>query len=40
MRRNAAPMVGNMFSSTVLTLLVIPELYTLVKQWQLPLQAE
>ncbi|MBI2379522.1 MAG: efflux RND transporter permease subunit [Gammaproteobacteria bacterium] len=35
MRRIAAPMVGGMISSTVLTLLVIPALYTLVKQRQL-----
>ncbi len=32
MRRIAAPMVGGMVSSTVLTLLVIPALYALVKQ--------
>ncbi len=36
MRRIAAPMVGGMVSSTVLTLLVIPALYTLVKGWRLP----
>jgi Cu(I)/Ag(I) efflux system membrane protein CusA/SilA len=35
MRRIAAPMVGGMISSTVLTLCVIPALYALVKQWQL-----
>jgi Cu(I)/Ag(I) efflux system membrane protein CusA/SilA len=35
MRRIAAPMVGGMVSSTVLTLVVIPALYALVKQWQL-----
>ncbi|MBI1208852.1 MAG: CusA/CzcA family heavy metal efflux RND transporter [Azospirillum sp.] len=32
MRRIAVPMVGGMVSSTVLTLIVIPALYTLVKQ--------
>ncbi len=32
MRRIAAPMVGGMVSSTVLTLIVIPALYALVKQ--------
>jgi Cu(I)/Ag(I) efflux system membrane protein CusA/SilA len=32
MRRIAAPMVGGMVSSTVLTLLVIPAIYTLVKE--------
>jgi Cu(I)/Ag(I) efflux system membrane protein CusA/SilA len=35
MSRIAAPMVGGMISSTVLTLVVIPALYALVKQWQL-----
>ena len=35
MSRIAAPMVGGMVSSTVLTLGVIPALYALAKQWQL-----
>ncbi|MCF8160905.1 MAG: efflux RND transporter permease subunit [Polaromonas sp.] len=35
MRRIAAPMVGGMISSTVLTLVVIPALYAMVKQWRL-----
>ncbi|MEO8311903.1 MAG: CusA/CzcA family heavy metal efflux RND transporter [Caldimonas sp.] len=35
MSRIAAPMVGGMISSTVLTLAVIPALYAMVKQWQL-----
>jgi copper/silver efflux system protein len=35
MSRIAAPMVGGMVSSTVLTLAVIPALYALVKQGQL-----
>jgi Cu(I)/Ag(I) efflux system membrane protein CusA/SilA len=35
MRRIAAPMVGGMVSSTVLTLAVIPALYAVVKAWQL-----
>jgi copper/silver efflux system protein len=35
MSRIAAPMVGGMISSTVLTLGVIPAIYALVKQWQL-----
>ena len=34
MRRIAAPMVGGMISSTLLTLLVIPVIYAWVKQWQ------
>lgn len=34
MRRIAAPMIGGMVSSTLLTLIVIPVLYLLVKQWQ------
>jgi Cu(I)/Ag(I) efflux system membrane protein CusA/SilA len=29
------PMIGGMVSSTVLTLLVIPAIYSLVKGWQL-----
>ena len=33
--RIAAPMVGGMVSSTLLTLCVIPAIYGLVKQWQL-----
>jgi Cu(I)/Ag(I) efflux system membrane protein CusA/SilA len=35
MSRIAAPMVGGMISSTVLTLAVIPAIYSLVKQWSL-----
>ncbi|MBI2798752.1 MAG: efflux RND transporter permease subunit [Gammaproteobacteria bacterium] len=35
MSRIAAPLVGGMISSTVLTLVVIPAIYALVKQWQL-----
>jgi len=35
MSRIAAPMVGGMISSTVLTLGVIPALYALVKEWRL-----
>jgi Cu(I)/Ag(I) efflux system membrane protein CusA/SilA len=35
MSRIAAPMVGGMISSTVLTLAVIPAIYALVQQWSL-----
>jgi Cu(I)/Ag(I) efflux system membrane protein CusA/SilA len=35
MSRIAAPMVGGMISSTVLTLAVIPALYALVKEWEM-----
>ena len=35
MSRIAAPMVGGMISSTVLTLAVIPAIYALVKQWRI-----
>ncbi len=35
MRRIAVPMVGGMVSSTVLTLVVIPAIYALVKEWAL-----
>jgi Cu(I)/Ag(I) efflux system membrane protein CusA/SilA len=36
MRRIAVPMIGGMVSSTVLTLVVIPAIYGLVKGWGLP----
>jgi copper/silver efflux system protein len=36
MQRIAVPMIGGMASSTLLTLLVIPALYALVKGWGLP----
>ena len=35
MSRIAAPMVGGMISSTILTLIVIPALYALIKEWTL-----
>jgi Cu(I)/Ag(I) efflux system membrane protein CusA/SilA len=35
MRRIAAPMVGGMVSATVLTLIVIPVIYTLVAEARL-----
>ena len=35
MRRIAAPMVGGMISSTILTLIVIPAIYALVKERRL-----
>jgi Cu(I)/Ag(I) efflux system membrane protein CusA/SilA len=38
MRRIAVPMVGGMVSSTILTLLVIPAIYAIVKGWRLPPQ--
>jgi Cu(I)/Ag(I) efflux system membrane protein CusA/SilA len=40
MSRIAAPMVGGMISSTVLTLAVIPAIYALVKQWELKRRLE
>jgi Cu(I)/Ag(I) efflux system membrane protein CusA/SilA len=39
MRRIAVPMVVVMVSSTLLTLLVIPAIYTIVKGWGLPRQS-
>ena len=36
MQRIAVPMIGGMVSSTVLTLIVIPAVYMLVKGWRLP----
>jgi Cu(I)/Ag(I) efflux system membrane protein CusA/SilA len=40
MRRIAVPMVGGMVSSTLLTLLVIPAIYTIIKGWRLPHRTE
>jgi len=40
MRRIAAPMVGGMVSSTILTLIVIPAIYALVKEWSIRKQRE
>lgn len=40
MQRIAVPMIGGMVSSTVLTLLVIPAIYGLVKGWRLPAAEE
>ena len=40
MRRIAVPMVGGMISSTLLTLLVIPAIYAIVKGWKLPQYSE
>jgi len=36
MQRIAVPMIGGMVSSTLLTLIVIPAIYALVKGWHLP----
>ncbi len=38
MRRIAAPMVGGVISATLVTLIVIPVLFTLVHGWRLPSQ--
>ena len=35
MRRIAAPMVGGMVSATILTLIVIPAIYALVKEFSI-----
>jgi len=35
MKRIAAPMVGGLISSTVLTLVIIPAVYALWKGWKL-----
>ncbi|MBY3177615.1 efflux RND transporter permease subunit [Rhizobium leguminosarum] len=40
MQRIAVPMIGGMISSTLLTLVVIPAIYGLVKGWRLPATAE
>jgi Cu(I)/Ag(I) efflux system membrane protein CusA/SilA len=39
MQRIAVPMIGGMVSSTLLTLVVIPAIYALVKGWRLPQEA-
>lgn len=39
MQRIAVPMIGGMISSTILTLVVIPAIYGLVKGWRLPAEA-
>jgi Cu(I)/Ag(I) efflux system membrane protein CusA/SilA len=36
MQRIAVPMIGGMISSTLLTLIVIPAIYGIVKGWNLP----
>jgi Cu(I)/Ag(I) efflux system membrane protein CusA/SilA len=36
MQRIAVPMIGGMVSSTLLTLVVIPAIYALIKGWRLP----
>ena len=40
MRRIATPMVGGMISSTILTLIVIPAIYGLVKEYAVRKQNE
>ncbi|CAN7330523.1 CusA/CzcA family heavy metal efflux RND transporter [Rhizobium sp. LjRoot98] len=40
MQRIAVPMIGGMISSTILTLVVIPAIYGLVKGWRLPASTE
>jgi Cu(I)/Ag(I) efflux system membrane protein CusA/SilA len=40
MKRIAAPMVGGMASSTVLTLVAIPAIYSLWREWQVGRGAE
>ena len=39
MQRIAVPMIGGMLSSTILTLVVIPAVYGIVKGWRLPREA-
>ncbi|MDX0973323.1 CusA/CzcA family heavy metal efflux RND transporter [Sinorhizobium medicae] len=40
MQRIAVPMIGGMISSTILTLVVIPAIYGLVKGWRLPIGSD
>jgi Cu(I)/Ag(I) efflux system membrane protein CusA/SilA len=39
MQRIAVPMIGGMISSTILTLVVIPAIYGIIKGWRLPAKA-
>ncbi|MCP1999112.1 efflux RND transporter permease subunit [Nitrobacter winogradskyi] len=39
MQRIAVPMIGGMVSSTMLTLVVIPAIYALIKSWELGAEA-
>ncbi|RWQ59490.1 CusA/CzcA family heavy metal efflux RND transporter [Mesorhizobium sp.] len=39
MQRIAVPMIGGMISSTILTLVVIPAVYGIVKGWRLPIRS-
>jgi len=36
MQRIAVPMIGGMISSTILTLVMIPAVYGVIKGWRLP----
>jgi Cu(I)/Ag(I) efflux system membrane protein CusA/SilA len=38
MKRIAAPMIGGMVTATILTLLVIPTLFLIMKKWELGLK--
>jgi Cu(I)/Ag(I) efflux system membrane protein CusA/SilA len=40
MKRIASPMVGGLISSTLLTLLIIPALYSIINGWKLPKSVE
>jgi Cu(I)/Ag(I) efflux system membrane protein CusA/SilA len=40
MKRMASPMVGGLVSSTILTLIIIPAIYGVVKGWNLKAGAE
>ena len=40
MKRIAAPMVGGLISSTILTLLILPVIYLLYRKWQGPKKLE
>jgi Cu(I)/Ag(I) efflux system membrane protein CusA/SilA len=35
MKRMASPMIGGLISSTILTLIIIPAVYAMVKGWKL-----
>jgi Cu(I)/Ag(I) efflux system membrane protein CusA/SilA len=40
MKRIASPMIGGLISSTILTLIIIPAIYSVIKGWKMPIELE
>jgi Cu(I)/Ag(I) efflux system membrane protein CusA/SilA len=40
MKRIASPMIGGLISSTILTLIIIPAVYSVIKGWKMPIELE